>query len=273
MDGRGTAARRKIKLDIIGFLTLSGGLCLAELEEKLNVSRVTLSNILNELVDADFLIRDKRIYSLKRGTVIIILRVGTDGGQIVIFSFGGKCERISLKYSPALDAYGNYSRFAMMADKYADSRNNGENRIYRGIIFDIPDDRTYESYEKVQFPPSVCEKARRADLIAEFAKDTLKEKSVLFLDTVSGTSFMCMDGKRSECVVSKEITLKSVGNLLSLVKPSVIMADTDVDFGNGLKSMLKSMLKSKTPELRILDKGTLTPDEIKMMERMIYNDV
>ena len=112
MAKRGEIFRREAKLRIIEYLIGRDCASPSELAEALCVSRVTVSALLDELVDAKVLTRlGERAYSLPTGAKALLLKMGAESAEIITLDLcGGKLQRTSLRILESMSYADNAAR-------------------------------------------------------------------------------------------------------------------------------------------------------------------
>lgn len=121
MAKRGEIFRKETKIRIISYLLDSRTASVSELSEALEVSRVTISDLMDELVDARIVHKaSERSYSLLGEIAAVMLKLGISNAELVTVFFDcAEVKRTAMKLSPSMSYTDNAARLLGIAEKYS----------------------------------------------------------------------------------------------------------------------------------------------------------
>jgi DNA-binding transcriptional ArsR family regulator len=258
MAQRGEAFRREAKRRIIEYLIGREGASPSELAEAVGVSRVTLSILLDELVDKGVLTRQgERSYSLLSDSVAVLLRMGIESAQIITVDLCGReVRRNKMSLVPSMSYADNAARLLGIAERYASELSLDGREIYCAFIY----------YGKL----SLRSVPKRFSFISgdELLASGLSEYSgaTLYIDGADRASYLLLDGRIVASGRISELLASEMRSALGLIKPQrVILAGAD----EAMRASAESATVFRGAEFSFIPPSKLCPDERAALIGMI----
>ena len=262
MAQRGEAFRKEAKRRIIEYLVGREGASPSELAEAVGVSRVTLSILLDELVDKGVLTRQgERSYSLLSDSVAVLLRMGIESAEIITVDLCGReVRRNKMSLVPSMSYADNAARLLSIAERHAAELSAEGREPYCAVI-------CYGELSQRGIPKS----------FELFSGKELLERglshydgALLYLDGTDRTSYLTLNGRTVASGRISEKVASEMRSALGLIKPQrVILAGAD----EAMRASAESATVFRGAEFSFIPPSELRPDEraalLMLMEKRI----
>ena len=265
MAKRGDVFRSEMKLRIISYILKNGKASFSALAAELSVSRVTLSSLIEELIDREIICGPhERSYAFNESLEAVMLKIGRSTAEITCFSFGDmSLKRISLRQIPSMSYSDNVARLLGTTEEYANELILDGKKLLRVLV-------CYDKLTVKSIPPQFSLFDGKSLVALGSEKKYSADEAVLYLDAHDGVSYLSLSGNsvlRGSC---DELSENKLAVALSFMNPDrVALAGADSAFK---KSAELAALKSRV-RLSIIDENELRPDELaallKVMEKQI----
>lgn len=254
MAKRGDNFRREIKLRIVSLLLDRKSASASALANGLGVSRVTLSLLLEELVDEGLLCREEgeRAYSFADGVEALFLKMGRSSAEIVCFSLADReINRTSLPLIPSMSYYDNAARLIGIAELYLRERSSLGKRmvpalIYGGGALDIGVPKDFTALDTREMIALGIEEKYGSD------------GAVLYIDATDGASYLLRAGEAILSGSCVDISEKELCSAFKIMTPDrVVLVGTD----EGTRRSTERAAAKCRAQFCALDSEALRPDE------------
>lgn len=264
MARRGENFRKEVKLAVCSYILKRRTATLTELSTALSVSRVTLSGLLDELVERGALARDDRRAYYLRSREAVLLKVGINRAQIVRTDLrDATVQRTQMKLLPSMSYEDNVVRLSGMAERYISELSNDIEEPDCALI-------CYGNLKGRGIPKAFTyldgDKALARGLSARYGESA----TLLYLDIADKHSCLSYGGKAlatGVCSDKPEVQLKTA---LSLVKPqrlSVTNADRE------RRAAIERVALDRGLTVSFEEENEIYPDEyaalIKLLEKYL----
>lgn len=262
MAKRGESFRREAKLRIIEYLIGRDCASPSELAEALGVSRVTVSALLDDLVDAELLSRlGERAYSILTGAKALLLRMGAESAEIITLELcGGKAQRTHLRMLESMSYTDNAARLLSMSERYAAELSVEGYKLYCAVICygELPDRSIPKSFTRLSGDELL-------------AKGLAKESgALLYIDGASRSSYLLLEGRIVSSGRVSERVASEMRGALGIIKPQrVVLVGAD----EATRRTAEQAVRAVRAEFSYIEDSALRPDEraaaLELMAKLI----
>ena len=261
MKGRGEAARRETKLEILRAL-LECDCHTAGLAVKTDTSRQVVSELLEELISIGAVERKgERAFSLCEGICFVLLKIFDNSAEVVTFFCDThSVERKTINFIASMSYIGNVARTASLVERHLDRLQRDGKTVYAATI-------GVNREIDVALPKVLSLTQCKSKLIERFLRTRRIKETVLYLDTVGGGVYLYSDATYvgSGCGNAKEL-LPKIDNAFSFLLPDTIMLESDSSFDS---ERIESVCNGRSVRLVPIMTDRLTLDEIGMMNMLV----
>jgi DNA-binding Lrp family transcriptional regulator len=262
MAQRGAIFRREAKLRIIEYLIGRTDASPSEIAEAIEVSRVTASLLIDELVESGMIVRQsERSCSLLSNGRAVMLRMGVASADIITFGLcGGDVQRVQMRLIASMSYADNAARLLSIAERHAAELSAEGREPYCAVIFygELPTRSIPKSFSLLS----------GEDLLARGLSHY--DGAVLYLDGADRTSYLTLDGRMVASGRMSERVANEMRSALGLMKPrKVILAGAD----EATRASAENATLFRGAEFSFIGPSELRPDEraalLMLMEKRI----
>ena len=262
MAKRGEIFRRETKICVLDRLIGRAAVSPSELSDALGVSRVTLSLLLDELVDSGLLTRQsERSYSLLPSGRAVILRMGVESAELITTDLcGASVQRTPMKLIASMSYTDNAARLLNIAERHAAEISAEGCEPYCALICygELPERSIPKSFSLLSGEEVLSKGLSRYD------------GAVLYLDGADRTSYLTLDGRMVASGRMSEKVASEMRSALGLMKPQrVMLAGAD----ETTRESAENAVLFRGAEFSFIEPSELRPDEraalLSLMEKRI----
>jgi DNA-binding MarR family transcriptional regulator len=262
MAQRGAIFRREAKLRIIEYLIGRTDASPSEIAEAIGVSRVTVSSLIDELVESNLLRRQSdRSCSLLTSGRAAMLRMGFESAEIITFDLCGEdVQRVQMRLIASMSYTDNAARLLSIAERHAAEISAEGCEPYCAVI-------CYGELSQRGIPKSF-DLFSGKELLARGLSHY--DGALLYLDAADRSSYLLLDGRTVASGRISEKVASEMRSALGLIKPQMVMlagADEATRLGAENAALFRGA------EFSFISPSELRPDEraalLMLMEKRI----